>query len=692
MAENVINGRTTANAYVENVPGNGDYKITPLLTVGDEVPLLEGDFGNFTASQDLTFAFTGIPDGTGVFETADAYFVFVNHELAETRSITTGTPAMPDVITEAVVSDISTTIDGQIQGARVSLFQFDKDWNAIGGKNLIETAVDSTGTFELDLVTGQYLNTDPNSEAIFGEFGAFSRFCSGYLATSGFEGGPIWFAPEESGDTSRGFAVTPDGVALALDGLGRYAKENVLAADQYRANNSDRTVLLATEDFADGELYMFVGRQTEADPNGFTDGDLYVLDVQGADSEGQISEGPTAAGWTLVPGDVALSPDGKILSDFVNAEGRSTNFQRLEDIAEDPNNPGSFYFVTTGTNERPGGNVANNADNATTAEEAENPYGRLYRFSLNPSDPTGPISNFELLQEGGPGAGVSYDNVEVDSNGKVLIQEDETAFGGAVLVAENRDARVYSYDIASDEITPILELNENAAGPQFNNPADPGQWETSGIIELDPNAQRGSSSYLLDVQAHTVRGTDVLNGNHVEGGQLLLAVPTAPLQFAAGGGDILEADTDEIIFGSDGADLLDASTGGGGNRLYGRDGADILIGGSNDRLLGGNGDDLLFAGDGGSTLTGGAGIDQFWVAFGSRPASPNTITDFQVGTDVVGITGLSDVTSFDDLAGLITQSGSDTRISFTEPDQTIAILTGIQASTLTESSFAFELA
>jgi len=35
---------------------------------------------------------------------------------------------------------------------------------------------------------------------------------------------------------------------------------------------------------------------------------------------------------------------------------------------------------------------------------------RLYRFGLNPDDPTGSISNFVVL-EGGPGKGVSYDNI-----------------------------------------------------------------------------------------------------------------------------------------------------------------------------------------------------------------------------------------------------------------------------------------
>jgi len=75
---------------------------------------------------------------------------------------------------------------------------------------------------------------------------------------------------------------------------------------------------------------------------------------------------------------------------------------------------------------------------------------------------------------------------------------------------------------------------------------------------------------------------------------------------------VLKADTDEIIFGGDGDDFLDAST-GGWNTLYGRDANDILVGGV-DLLLGENGDDALFAGNGGTTLTGGDGKDQFWVA------------------------------------------------------------------------------
>jgi glycerophosphoryl diester phosphodiesterase len=527
----VENGRTTDPAYVKALAGS-DYRLTPLLTVGDEVPLLVGEFGSFTPSATEKFALTGIPDGTGIYETADFYYVFVNQELGK-----------------AVNTDISTTFPGEkITGARVSLFQFDKNWKVIGGKNLIETIKDSTGTYALNTTTGQYTNTTDPTKTL-----TFDRFCSAYLASSGFVDAngqevPIYFAPEEGGAASRGWAVTPDGQALGLDGLGRYSKENVVAASQYRATNSDKTVLFSTEDFADGELYMWVGQQTTADPNGFKNGDLYVLKVNGAEFEGQITEGAKTATWTKVDQSVVFNADGTPkangddLSNFVNSAGKSTSFQRLEDIAEDPNRPGTFYFVTTGTVNKQGQGAA--AGEAATPAEAENPYGKLYRFSLNSADPTASINNFELLLEGGPETGVSFDNIVVDKNGHVLLMEDETAFGGDVMVAQNRNGRIWSYDIASGEVKPLFEIDQQAAGAKFDN--GNGGWETSGIVEIDSHPQLGRSSYLFDVQAHGIKnGVDlnqfnVLNGNHVEGGQILIATPVPKVElvgFAALGAD-----------------------------------------------------------------------------------------------------------------------------------------------------------
>jgi len=102
-------------------------------------------------------------------------------------------------------------------------------------------------------------------------------------------------------------------------------------------------------------------------------------------------------------------------------------------------------------------------------------------------------------------------------------------------------------------------------------------------------------------------------------------------------------------------------------------------------LLGENGDDALFAGNGGTTLTGGDGKDQFWVAFGVYQML-QTQSPTQVGTDVIGIAGLSGVTGFDDLT--LRQSGMDTQI-VTPTSLPDSHSHRVQADTLNSSNFAF---
>jgi glycerophosphoryl diester phosphodiesterase len=79
---------------------------------------------------------------------------------------------------------------------------------------------------------------------------SFYRFCSGYLSQNGFVNAtgqrtPVYFAPEESENTGRGWPVTPDGTALGLDGLGSYAKESVIGASQYQCTNSAKAALIS---------------------------------------------------------------------------------------------------------------------------------------------------------------------------------------------------------------------------------------------------------------------------------------------------------------------------------------------------------------------------------------------------------------------------------------------------------------
>ena len=410
---------------------------------------------------------------------------------------------------------------------------------------------------------------------------------------------------------------------------------------------------------------MYVGNQTEADPNGFLDGQLYVLKVTGHDFETLPEDVPQAATWTPVPREIALDPTGAILSDWVDGEGRSTNFRRLEDIHEDPNHPGNFYFATTGSFEKTGTQL----EATLNPQEADNPYGKLYRFALNPDDPTADFT-IEAIHTGGPGRGVSFDNLTVDSNSNVIVQEDKTAFGGEVMAAENRDGRILSYDTATDTIAPIAELDEKAAGSQFNNPSVRGEWESSGIVEFTGLGLH-KKNYLFNVQAHTVEDEAFLGGRYVEGGQLVLAISR--------GDDVLRAEGGEVLYGNRGNDEL-IGGGMGSNILLGGKDSDTLTGNLNDTLRGELGDDVLIAGSGGNnTLTGGAGEDVFTIA--PIPARPHTITDFTPGEDTIAVQGVPN--GFASL--ILTQEEAD--VALAAGDSVLARLLGVQVATLGEADF-----
>lgn len=101
----------------------------------------------------------------------------------------------------------------------------------------------------------------------------------------------------------------------------------------------------------------------------------------------------------------------------------------------------------------------------------------------------------------------------------------------------------------------------------------------------------------------------------------------------AGNDDIRSSFGNDTVFGRGGDDLLAGQ--GGNDRLFGGAGNDRLFGGSgSDVLDGGTGNDLLVGGSGNNTLTGGQGNDVFVF---SRSTGNDTITDYEVGADIVAI-------------------------------------------------------
>lgn len=152
---------------------------------------------------------------------------------------------------------------------------------------------------------------------------------------------------------------------------------------------------------------------------------------------------------------------------------------------------------------------------------------------------------------------------------------------------------------------------------------------------------------------------------------------------------------DDIIFGGEGDDVLrgdrntrspggsvggdDLIFGGEGNdRIGGKAGNDTLLGGTgDDRLWGDDGDDLLLGGLGNDTLTGddasgGQGADTFVLAIG---AGTDTITDFEVGTDFIGLTdglSLGQLSFSQDNQNTLIEAGGDV----------LAVVQGVEAGAL----------
>ena len=110
-----------------------------------------------------------------------------------------------------------------------------------------------------------------------------------------------------------------------------------------------------------------------------------------------------------------------------------------------------------------------------------------------------------------------------------------------------------------------------------------------------------------------------------------------------------------------------------------------MWGGAGDDSLYGGADDDTMSGDAGDdTLDGGAGDDTFVFEAGH---GNDTIKDFTDGEDLLDLSALVDITSFDDLT--ITQDGENAVIDLTAHGGGTITLEGVTASDLDGDNFTF---
>ncbi|WP_414755669.1 esterase-like activity of phytase family protein [Anabaena sp. CCY 9910] len=244
---------------------------------------------------------------------------------------------------------------------------------------------------------------------------------------------------------------------------------------------------------------------------------------------------------------------------------------------------------------------------------------------------------------------------------------------------------------SSDEITAepgqILFTGDGAdtVDSPGNNNISTGNGDDTVFVGSDASVSTGNGNDQVFIGVNGPASNTTANGGNGDDEITVIEAGGSNNLFGAAGNDTLQVieGSRQFAFGGSGNDTLTSN--GSYNRLNGGSGDDKLFSNVNDSLFGGDGDDVLFAGQAGSNrLSGGAGADQFWIANGSLPISKNTVTDFAVGVDKIGLGGVG-VTQFSALS--LVQQGADTLVKLGATD--LVALQGITATSLTATDFVF---
>ncbi|ELS01443.1 putative calcium-binding protein [Xenococcus sp. PCC 7305] len=185
-------------------------------------------------------------------------------------------------------------------------------------------------------------------------------------------------------------------------------------------------------------------------------------------------------------------------------------------------------------------------------------------------------------------------------------------------------------------------------------------------------------------------GDDILLGGN--GDDTLYGEAGADVLFGQNNNDsLIGGDGNDTLYGEAGADILsgqnddDRLIGADDNdSLYGGAGDDILLGqNGNDQLVGNDGNDSFYGGFGLNSLTGGSGSDRF-VIMSATTGDRDTIEDFEDGIDRIVLSG--DL-SFGNLEIFNDPTSPGTIIEDKRSNTVIAIVSGVDASLITEADF-----
>lgn len=547
---------TTEDSYFAPAAGT-DFSFTPLVTVGDLVPMTGATAGE-------EFRFTGIPDAMGIDRdrVTGERVLYVAHEF-------------PNSVTTQPIPGAAK----QLKGAYVSRFSLDADGSVIDAGLAHDTIIlNHEGGTKID-------NPDEDSST------AFSRFCSGSFSgrLQGLDR-PFFFTNEESGlgsvydnDPEGGGALSVavvDGKMHTLPALGRIARETTLVQPRRDRN----TVVISTEDAGyPSYVYMFVGEKsrTSTDPiakNGLAAGKTYVLAATGAAANPDLqannstltqpgAENAISIEWVEIPNAETLnSNELKVAADSFGGFA----FERVEDCEFDPAKPTRSLFV------------------GATGGGGANTLGRLYEVTMDPVNPTaagklGLVYNAELVAKpggtytgvrfgryftanGGPQTKGSYsggdvtagsdfpvsiDNIAV-SKDFIVVCEDRNSPADAIFAQYNRNGGVWTLD-RNNNLAAKLQATFNYSYVEARDnhtPLTAGRWECSGVI--DTSSVFGEGTFVINIQAHD-QTVSVLDASGTPTGETKPSIRTNAPNPAGGSLTVPEATS---ILNEDGQVLL----------------------------------------------------------------------------------------------------------------------------------------
>ena len=155
--------------------------------------------------------------------------------------------------------------------------------------------------------------------------------------------------------------------------------------------------------------------------------------------------------------------------------------------------------------------------------------------------------------------------------------------------------------------------------------------------------------------------------------------------YAGASDDFISAgDGDDQIFAAEGNNIIDA--GAGNDIIYAGAGYDFITGGTgNDLIFAGDGDNIINGGAGNDIINSGSGKDLFVLGLGE---GTDTITNFQVGHDLIGLSGGLTFEQLSINQGIGSNSNEFfTLISDTNSDSVLASLSWTLADSINSSSF-----